>query len=216
MKNETILKSLKSKKTYFFQVLSNMGRTHELISYTYSELKKYDFDLYKDRLKDEINHNLTEWWINPEKGSPSDKQFQAVCFEYDNYFYSKGLHAESFGIIEWDQPEMNTDNFRLDKYEDCPDFYAFPGLTLDFFDELIDKFFIQDSHVGLGNIYREDIEGYTALFELYKYSGYIAIQQVFDELNNEGLFDSLNKRQDFMFLIEQHDSTFATPILIID
>jgi len=50
--------------------------------------------------------------------------------------------------------------------------------------------------------------------DLYKLEGFIAIHHTLKELDNEGVFEKLNYKNNFMFVIQQHDSSKTYPLLI--
>ena len=61
---------------------------------------------------------------------------------------------------------------------------------------------------------KEEIEGYHELLELHKYEGMIAIHDVLVEIDANKGFEALNYKNDFMFIIDEHDSGEVYPLLI--
>lgn len=60
----------------------------------------------------------------------------------------------------------------------------------------------------------ELIEGYNELIQLHKYEGMIAVHDVLLQLNEKKELECINYRNDFMFLIDEHDSGEVYPLLV--
>ena len=129
--------------------------------------------------------------------------------------------------------QIQTDKFDMGHdYDFTTAFYSSPGISLDFFDSLgaldhdnlPEKF--KDTTIdfdelkigepievdGLNDI--EDLLGYQEIIELHKLQGMLAIHDVLLELDSRREFESLNYKDKFMFLINEHDSGEFYPLLI--
>jgi len=108
-----------------------------LIRALMDELIKFDFEAYKFSIKNEITHNLQAFWTNTEKGILKKEKLYAILFEFGDFNYEKGAEASAYGIGKWENYQIQTDAFDMgDKYDFTTNFYAHPGLSLDFFDGL--------------------------------------------------------------------------------
>lgn len=59
-----------------------------------------------------------------------------------------------------------------------------------------------------------DLNGYEELVNAFVFSGLVAIQEAFQELDSEKVFEAINYKKGFMFLIGEHDSGEVYPLLI--
>ncbi|MFS4457137.1 hypothetical protein [Maribacter sp. 2304DJ31-5] len=218
MTNELIRKNLTKRKESCLSVLNSILNLDSYLKDIFKNLNEFDFENYKQNLENEILENLKEWWTNPNKGIKKEEQLFAILFEYD-YFFQKNVEATAYGIGEWKDYQVQTDKFDMGfDYDFTTEFYACPGIKLNFFDglealdhsNLPEKY--SDNYSDIDDI--EDIEGYNELIELHKLEGMIAIQDVLSKLNSNNAFESLNYKNDFMFLIDEHDSGEVYPLLI--
>lgn len=198
--NQLILENLKKHRDKHFAVFENYPFKNELLIKTYDKLKLANFYEFKKNLKEEISKNLEETWI-PLSGSQC---LDAILFEYD-WILNLNEEAKAYGIIEWTDFQIYTDDFSMsNKYDFIDGFECVPGLTLSFAKP------IQELKEGEHYRYYDDIE---ELAYAYCYCGYIAIQEVFFELEKNRAFSNLNRKDNFMFLIGMHDIG-QTPLLI--
>jgi len=218
MSNELIRKNLTKRKESCLSVLNSISNLDSHLKSIFKSLNEFDFANYKQNLEKEILENLKEWWTNRKKGIKKEEQLFAILFEYD-YFFQKNVEATAYGIGEWKDYKVQTDKFDMGfDYDFTTEFYACPGIKLNFFDSLqaLDHSNLPekytDNYSDVDDI--EDIEGYNELIELHKLEGMIAIQDVLSKLNSNNKFESLNYKNDFMFLIDEHDSGEVYPLLI--
>ena len=99
-------------------------------------------------------------------------------------------------------------------YDFATEFYAAPGITLDFFN----CFSHLDDDNNLDPTYHDakyfDLDGFEELVDYIKTSGYLAIQTVFTKLQSENLFENINRNSSFLFLLGEHDVDTYPMILI--
>ena len=218
MTNELIRKNLIKRKESCLSALNSISNLDSYLKEILKNLNEFDFETYKQNLENEILENLKEWWTNPDKGIKKEEQLFAILFEYD-YFFQKNVEATSYGIGEWKDYQVQTDKFDMGfDYDFTTEFYSCPGIKLDFFDSLesLDDSKLPEKHTdnysNLDDI--EDINGYNELIELHKSKGMIAIHDVLSKLDNDNEFESLNYKDNFMFIIDEHDSSEVYPLLI--
>jgi len=126
----------------------------------------------------------------------------------------QGVEALAYGIGQWKDYQVETDKFKMGFNHDfTTEFYACPGITVNFFDplEALDGENLDEQY---SDIVLEDLYGYEQLIEIYKTRGMLAIHETLAELNEQGAFDALNCKPNFMFLIDEHDSGEVYPLLI--
>jgi hypothetical protein len=213
MKNEQIKSFLLNRRDEYERVYEALPKKVSILEEVYLELDKFNFKEYKYQLEKEIRNNLKEWWINPEKGIKREEELFAILFEY-GHFFKKGVEAESYGIGKWEDYKEQTEEFDMGfNYDFTTEFYAAPGLTLNFFDSL-EKL----DYSNLREQYSEDeidgFEGFGELIHLHKFNGMIAVQEVFQKMENNKAFEELNYKNNFMFIIDEHDSSEVYPLLI--
>jgi len=218
MTNELIRKNLTKKRESCLSVLNSISNLDNHLKNILKNLNDFDFGSYKQDLENEILENLKEWWTNTNKGIKKEEQLFAILFEYD-YFFQKNVEATAYGIGEWKDYQVQTDKFNMGfDYDFTTEFYACPGIKLNFFDSLeaLDHSNLPekytDNYSDVDDL--EDIEGYNELIELHKFEGMIAIHDVLLKLNSNNEFESLNYMNNFMFLIDEHDSGEVYPLLI--
>jgi hypothetical protein len=218
MNNELIRKNLTKRKESCLSILNSISNLDSYLKNIFKNLSEFDFENYKQNLENEILENLKEWWTNPNQGIKKEEQLFAILFEYD-YFFQKNVEATAYGIGEWKDYQVQTDKFDMGfDYDFTTEFYACPGIKLNFFDSLeaLDHSNLPekytDNYSEVDDI--EDIEGYNELIELHKFEGMIAIHDVLSKLNSNNEFESLNYMNNFMFLIDEHDSGEVYPLLI--
>jgi hypothetical protein len=102
MSNEIIKSKLLNLKKEYRATLDSKSNFDSLLNQLYGDLKNFDFEKYKVKLEKEIEQNLKEWWINPEKGIVKKEELFAILFEFDNYFYMENVEATSYGIGTWE------------------------------------------------------------------------------------------------------------------
>ena len=205
-------------KSYFIKLeknytskINSFSNLDNLTLDLFQDLKDFDFQTYKANLKIEINENLNEWWVNPEKGIIKSEELFAILLEFGDFFMNQ-VQAESYGIGVWKDYKVQTEKFDMGfDYDFTTEFYASPGITLDFFNPL--------SKLDYKNLPEEykDIDGILGMYELielYKIKGFLAIHEVLVEMDSENLFEKLNYKNNFMFLIDEHDSGEVYPLLI--
>ncbi|RXK58967.1 hypothetical protein ESA94_16415 [Lacibacter luteus] len=163
------------------------------------KLLEYDFESYKEIVKNEIRGNLKSYWTNHENGINPEQKLDAILFEH--YVPdSVNLKAVAYGIIDWSKEAV--DNIEIDMghgYDFAEGFEQVEGLTLDFFNPYV-NFYESDENLQLAHCYR--------------LKGTIAIHEAFYELNQTNEFDCINKNDDFYFLLGEHDS-FCYAVLSI-
>ena len=216
MQNSLIGSGLKSKRDEFVTAFKSVDNTNALFNELFAELESFDFGRFKRELTEEIQTNLKEWWTNPAKGIVASEKLQAIVFEYDYYIFVADPEAMSYGIINWQDFQPQTEELSMGyEYEFSTEFEAAPGLTLKYFSPL-EKLATENlpEELKSADIYYE--AGYDELIGAYTYSGLVAIHEVFVALEKQGAFKSLNTEKGFMMLIGEHDSGGVHPVLIIE
>lgn len=232
MTNEILKTNLLKRRETCLSTISAIPELDAYLKAIYKTLNRFDFNAYKQKIEKEILENLKEWWTNPEKGINKDEELYAILFEYD-YFFHKNVEAVAYGIGAYENYQIQTDKFDMGyDYDFTTAFYSSPGISLNFFDSLEaldhdnlpEKF--KDTTInfdelkigelievdGLNDI--EDLLGYQEIIELHKLQGMLAIHEVLVKLDIEKEFESLNYKDNFMFLIDEHDSGEVYPLLI--
>lgn len=212
-KNSEIKFNLKKRLTKSLDSFNSITKKEAIFDTLFNELESFDFEFYKKNTEEEIKNNLTEWWTNTKKGIIPNEELFAILFEYD-YFLRKGVDAVSYGIGKWENFKIQTDKFDMGfNYDFTTQFYACPGITINFFDSLEIL-----NHNKLKNEYKEkdikEFKGYYEIIQLFQVKGMIAIHEVLEKLDNEGIFNKLNCKKNFMFIINEHDSSEVYPLLI--
>ncbi len=232
MTNELIRKNLTKRKESCLSALNSISNLDSYLNDILKNLNEFDFEIYKQDLKNEILENLKEWWTNPVKGIKKEEELFAILLEYD-YFFQKNVEATAYGIGEWKDYQVQSDKFNMGfDYDFTTEFYACPGIKLNFFDSLEaldhsnlpekytnNNLNFDDLKIGvpidvdvLNDI--EDLEGYQEIIELHKCEGMLSIHDMFLELDKRKVFETINYKNNFMFLIEEHDSGEVYPLLI--
>ncbi|WP_298894732.1 hypothetical protein [uncultured Psychroserpens sp.] len=214
MSNSKIIATLFSLRNEYDTNFNAIPNLDKLLYRLYQELKSYDFETYKKHLEVEIEKNLNEWWINPEKGIIRDEELFAILFEFDGYFLMEGVDAAAYGIGTWKDYKVQTEEFDMGyDYDFATKFDALPGITMSFMDSLA----ILDDE-KLPSEYKDvdidELDGLIELFELYKFEGFIAIHETLMKMDFEQKFEGLNYKNNFMFIIDEHDSGEVYPLLI--
>lgn len=214
MINEIIETYLFKQRDEYLNKFKSINNIDAIFQNLFDDLMKFDLVKYRNKLKAEIKENLNSWWTNADKGIVKEEVLYAILFEYDDYYYSKDVEAVSYGIGEWQDYKVQTEVFNMGyNYDFATEFYAAPGITLNFFDSL-EKLDKPNSPSNYDDVELYDLEGHFELMELYKFTGFTAIHQVLKELNNEGELEKLNYKNGFMFIIGEHDSGEVCPLLI--
>jgi len=232
MTNEVLKTNLLTRRETCISTIRAIPELDAYLKAIYKTLNRFDFNAYKQKIEKEILENLKEWWTNPDKGINKDEELYAILFEYD-YFFQKNVKAVAYGIGAYENYQIQTDKFDMGyDYDFTTAFYSSPGISLNFFDSLEaldydnlpEKF--KDTTIdfdelkigepievdGLNDI--EDLLGYQEIIELHKLQGMLAIHEVLVKLDIEKEFESLNYKDNFMFLIDEHDSGEVYPLLI--
>lgn len=172
---------------------------NENLALSFDNLLNFNFDSYKESLKKEIKTNLKSYWTNIENGINSEEKLDAILLEH--YVPdSINLEAYAYGIIDWE--EKNVENIDINmgfEYDFAENFEQIDGITLNFF----------NSYVG-----NCEIDLTCELADCYRVKGIIAIHETFYELHQENEFDCINKKDEFYFMVGEHDS-FCFPVLSI-
>lgn len=232
MTNELIRKNLIKRKESCLSTLNSIPDLDSYLKKILKNLNGFDFNKYKQNVEKEILDNLKEWWTNPDKGIKKEEELFAILFEYD-YFFQKNVQATAYGIGEWKDYQVQTDKFDMGfDYDFTTKFYACPGVKLNFFDSLeaLDYANLPEKYTNNNLNFEElkirefievdefnDIEnqlGYQEIVELHKYQGMLALQDVLLKLDSRKEFESLNYKDKFMFIIDEHDSGEVYPLLI--
>ncbi len=232
MTNELIRKNLTKRKESYLSVLNSIPNLDSYLKEILKNLNKFDFSSYKQNLENEILENLKEWWTNSNKGIKKEEQLFAILFEYD-FFFKKNVEATAYGIEEWKDYRAQTDKFNMGfNYDFATEFYACPGIKLNFFDSLeaLDHSNLPEKYTNnnlnldelkIGELIEidefndiEDLLGYQEIIELHKFQGMLAVHDVLLKLDSRKIFESLNYKNNFMFLIDEHDSGEVYPLLL--
>ncbi len=232
MSNELIRKNLTKRKESCLSVLNSISNLDSHLKSILENLSEFDFGTYKQNLENEILENLKEWWTNPIKGIKKEEQLFAILFEYD-YFFQKNVEATSYGIGEWKDYQTQTDKFNMGfDYDFTTEFYACPGIKLNFFDSLQNLDYsnlpekYSNKHLNFDELKNgelvqideyydiEELEGYQEIIELHKCEGMLTIHDILLKLDKRKVFEAINYKNNFMFLIDEHDSGEVYPLLI--
>ena len=163
------------------------------------KLLDFNFDSFKENLKEEIKTNLKSYWTNPENGINSEQKLDALLFEHYTPD-SINLEAIGYGIINWE--EKDDENIDIDMgwdFDFAEGLEQVKGLTLNFFNPYIESWELDENCV---------------LAHCYRLKGIISIHEAFYELYQKNEFDCINKNEEFYFLVGEHDS-FCFPVLSI-
>jgi len=212
-KNEIIKFNLEKRLTQTLDSFNALSNKEPIFQKLLAELNSFDFEIYKKIIEEEIKINLIEWWTNTKRGIIPSEELYAILFEYD-YFLQKGVEATSYGIGEWKDYKVHTDEFDMGfDYDFTTEFYASPGMSVNFFDplQILDHNEIEDKYKDVDI---EEFSGYEEIIQLFKVKGMIAIHEVIVKLDKEGVFEKLNFKDNFMFIIDEHDSGEVYPLLI--
>ena len=215
MINDRIAKDLMSKRDSIFVNLGTVIRGNKLLRHIFTEFSLFNFKEYQENLETEIRRNLEEWWVNPEKGIVKDEKLYAILFEFDTTWWGS-REAMSYGINKWEDFSVVEEEFEMgNDYDFATEFYAAPGLTLNFYEPF--EFLDDDSNLKKKHKKGRylDLDGFEELAEYVKYAGYLKIQETFRKLHQEKLFKDISMKDEFMFIIEEHDMG-ATPLLVIE
>lgn len=232
MNNQIIRQNLIKNRNKYFSILDSNSNLDSYLKDILQNLKEFDFENYKQNLEIEVVKNLKDWWSNPKKGIKKEEELYAILFEYD-YFFQKNVEATAYGIGEWKDFQVQFDKFDMGfDYDFTTDFYACPGIGLRFFDSLeslhhenLPEKYTND-HINYDELKDGDIiemeefndielvEGYDEIIELYKLEGMIAIHDVLLKIDRNDGFESLNYKDNFMFIIDEHDSGEVYPLLV--
>lgn len=213
MKNERIKSNLIHQKNECLKAYESIQERPELFDELCAALETFDFEGYKIKLENEIRQHLNDWWTNPEKGINKEEELYAVLFEYD-YFFAKEVDAAAYGIGQWKDYQEQTEPFDMGyEYDFTTQFYAVPGITLNFFDPL-ERLDNPDLPSAYEDMEVSELEGFSELIQLYKISGILTIHEVFQKMDQQQEFEGLNYKDNFMFIIGEHDSGEFYPILI--
>ena len=213
MKNDQIRAYLISRRNEYQTAFQAIVSKEAIFETVYAELEAFDFAEYARQVEKEIRQNLREWWVNPEKGILKEEELFAILFEYD-YFYLKGVEAQAYGIGKWEEYQVQTEEFDMGwDYDFTTEFYACPGITVNFFDPLE-----RLDHPNLPEQYQtggiHDLSGFQELVQLFKFDGMIAIHDVMTKMDGNQEFEALNYKDNFMFIINEHDSGEVFPLLV--
>lgn len=215
MVNDKIAKHLKDTRDSLFIELKPFLKSSKFLKNIFKEFSTFNLETYQDNLETEIKENLLEWWLNPEKGIVKEEKLYAILFEFDTTWWND-RDASSYGIHEWDDFKLYEADFEMGyHYDFASEFYAMPGLTLNFYD----CFGFLDDDANLKKKHKKgkylDIDGFEKLAEYVKYAGYVKVQETFHKLHQEKVFKKINKMDKFMFIIGEHDIE-TNPLLIIE
>ena len=213
MKNDQIRAYLINRRNSYQAEFESIVSREALFEAIYAELEAFDFQVYASQVEKQIQRNLREWWVNPKKGIRKEEGLFAILFEYD-YFYAKGVEAQAYGIGEWEDYQVQTEEFDMGwEYDFTTEFYALPGISMNFFDPL-EKL----DHPNLPEQYREggihNVTGFYELVQLFKFNGMIAIHEVLRKMDSNEEFEAVNYKDNFMFIIDEHDSGEVFPLLV--
>lgn len=215
--NAKIKANLKTNLLKWKSKFQNIDKIDNKLDELKIQLNKIDFDQFKIETKDSIISNVTEWWQNQEKGIDLTQELLAILFEYNvNYVGDKTIViCDAYGLVEWKNHDIYLSEFEMGfDYDFATEFYALPAFSMNYLNT-ISKLELKDFESISEEISDiEDIKGYTSLLNIYKYKGYIQIQAILEELESNGVFDKLNRKKGFSFLIQEHDELYITPLLI--
>lgn len=218
MKNEEIKLYLQDKINQYRDDFNILPQKKAILEEVHTKLEEFNFEEYSIKLEDEIRNNLQNWWINPKKGILREEELFAIYFEYD-YFYVKGVEALSYGISEWKWKKYKAETKEFDmakSYNFATGFEAMPGITLNFFDSLerLDYSDLLEVYTEeeVDNI--EDSPEFGNLINIFRFRGLITIHEVFKKMDLNQEFEEINYKNNFMFLIGEHDYGKVYPLLI--
>ncbi len=199
----------------YYNKLKANSDLNPIFSMLLKKLENYNFEEYVKNLEIEIALNLNKFWINPDIRKNGGEMLDSIYFEFGNEFL-KGMEADAYGIIDWEDLRMHTKSFSLGySYNFASDFEAVPGITLNFFDAL--EIFENWDSMEETNSYDDyyEIEGFDDLKKTYLFKGLIILNDTFKKLNDIGLFKNIVHKKGFMFIIGEHDMGEVFPIFAL-
>jgi len=78
----------------------------------YLNFKSFDFEVYKEKIANEVMLNCEEWWVNPQKGIVLDEKLYAILFEYNTTNWSD-IESVSYGISKWENRKSFAEYFDM-------------------------------------------------------------------------------------------------------
>lgn len=178
------------------------------------KLELFDFQTFKQNIRNNIEHSLTNFWTNPAQGIDPKETISAILFEYNSPL-DKEPYAHAYGIIDWEDFGEYTEMFDMgDDYDFAEGFEATLGFDLDFFSPLAVLTDWYDENTDEYAPYLQNMEGYQALINAYLFSGLLCLHEVFKSMTEQGYFSKLNTAERFIFIIGEHDSE-QYPLLIL-
>ncbi|MGX7666687.1 hypothetical protein [Flavobacterium pedocola] len=206
MTNNDITNHLRNLKYQCYSDFESTENVDDFFKKIFDQLKDYDFDKYKKKLKQEILDGI-QYSLKHSTDDP--RKLNAIHFEYGSFYHEKDTQANPYGIIT-DEPieiELGQIDFG-ETYEVVYDYYGPNPITLSFYDNLE-----QLDYDNLPEEYQETLEdegeygidGYIEVDNAYTFAGYYAVHEVLLELDNEGAFEIINYDKGFIFTIGLHD-----------
>jgi hypothetical protein len=191
MTNLEITSNLENLLKNAFETFKNSTPSSEEIT-AFKELTEFDFDTYKKGLKEQIKNRFNEVWTNTEKGIDPNQKLDGFLLEY--FAPSQPFtEAIGYGIINWKEKDIDTAAVDMGwDYDFAEGLEQTDGITLSYFNPFT-------------NIQVIDPENDSRIKECFKFKGLAIINHVFNELNEEGLFDKMSINKEFYFLVGEHD-----------
>lgn len=181
-----------------------------------NQLELVDFNEFAANAEAAIITNLKKWWTNPSVGIKRSEKLYAILFEY-NISTSHGdayIDCVAYGINHWPACEAHTDQFDMGfDYDFATEFYSLPAFSMIYMLPImaLEPKDLKRETQDIDDL--EDIKGYLEISNIFKYKGYLKLNVILHELEKKGIFDSLNRHNNFLFLIQEHDSESTTPLL---
>lgn len=214
MKNSDIYSAINLSIKNAEQQLSQFRPLHPELENVISQLEVYDFEQFKENLKLDVRKKVVDLWTNENNGVDKSETVQAFLFEhYDPE--EKNTEAFTYGIIDWENVEFAPIYMEMGfNYDFAQGLEADSGIVLSYLDPIADlnSDEIKDK---FGGTEFWEAEGFWEMRQLVELKGLKNCHEAFIDLNQEGVFDEINKSDNFLFLLGQHDCP-ASPIIIIE
>lgn len=191
MTNLKITSNLENLHKNAFETFENSTSSPEETT-AFKELKQFNFDIYKTELKEQIKKRFNEIWTNTEKGVDPNQKLDGFLLEY---FAPAQLFTEAigYGIIDWKEKDINAAEVDMGwDYDFADGLEQTDGIILSYFNPFT-------KIIGI------EPEDNSLIKDCFKFKGLVIINQVFNELHEERLFDKMNTNKDFYFLVGEHD-----------
>lgn len=211
MNNQNIAEFLSEQRDRAIGDFQTTPNAHPRFQETFAVLAGFDFVAYHQQLRSEILQNVVFW---QKGGAVEANPLDAVLFEF-NSIYECAVEARAYGIIDWQEPEMQVTGFEMGyNYSFLDEFEAVPGISLSFLQPIEDLLSPEtiDGFIEPGQD-MEEVPGFRSLVNAFLFSGLVAVHNVLAELDQRSTFAQLELKSKGLFLLGGHDTGLVYPIL---